>query len=153
MRERSVGRKRRAGSAPCGSCCWLSPTLCAFPLRRTGAHLWVPISWRVVVGQRCHLDGSIALVELYRTIYWRHAVDGRRGGHRYRKSDLGKSVRNSQIRLTYAWNTPGPVAAGSWQGWPWDINSSKVLQTFVTKPSAWCSLPSPLRIFLLRQAG
>jgi hypothetical protein len=35
MRERSVGRKRRAGSAPCGSCCWLSPTLCAFRLRRT----------------------------------------------------------------------------------------------------------------------
>ena len=68
---------------------------------RSGAHLWVPISCRVVVGQRCHLDSAIALTELYRTGYQRHTVDGRRDVNRYRKSDLRKSVRNSQIHATY----------------------------------------------------
>ena len=105
---------QRSESGVLGARPLIAAAACRQRSARSGsrAHLVVPIAARVGGDRRRHLDGWIALVELYPTIYQRHAVDGRRGRDRYPESDLRQRVINSQISATYVWTTPGVEGAG-----------------------------------------
>ena len=51
------------------------------------------------------MAGSKRLGELYRTMPFGEAVDGGRGGNRYRRGRLGKTDNFYQISSTPGWNT------------------------------------------------
>ena len=69
-------------------------------------HLVVPLSLRVVGVGRRPIAGSMRLGEPHRTIYERHAVDGRRDADRYKTPRLRRNEIISQILGTYVRTEP-----------------------------------------------